>query len=288
MSLYLHTFNRLASLSPLQMAQRLANDARDEALLEDLCTLAQNSPTARRALHWALVNAIKVSLAPREGTTLGTYSTADGHVRLNLGRGPLDDAALLVALGTLVHEIRHAWQDIHDLLPHMRGNHMRYGRLEYALAQNALVEADAHAYGMTAVAEVTLGRAEAESLPQVLRLEGMQAFFRDWFSSRAQSYGEKMREQHAASFVRNDAGDIGESTGIDPYCRTDLLRLGRDFSGNANYIAGIDRDHFTKFYLSPSEILRDYAEDASAKGTEVRVSQMRNRTTLYAQLRSGR
>lgn len=283
MSFYLHIFNRYASMSPLQMAQRMAIDARDEALLCDLCALAQNSPTAMRALHWALINDIHVSLAPRESNALGTYSTSDNYVRLNLGRGPLDADVLLVALGTLVHEIRHAWQDAHGLLPHISSSQMRYGRLDYALAQNALIEADAHTYGMTAVAEVTLGRREAEQLGQDLRLEGMQGFFRDWFATRAQSYGDKMREQHAASFVRNDAGALGAPTGINPYCRAELLRLGRDFSGNANYIAGINPDHFTKFYLAPTEILRDYSEDSAIKGADVLARQLRNRTTLYAQ-----
>lgn len=288
MSFYLHIFNRFASMTPLQMAQRMAIDARDEALLCDLCALAQNSPTAMRALHWALINDIRVSLAPREGNTLGTYSTADNYVRLNLGRGTLDRDALLVALGTLVHEIRHAWQDAHGLLPHISSSQMRYGRLDYALAQNALVEADAHTYGMTAVAEVTLGKREAEALGQDLRLEGMQGFFRDWFATRAQSYGDKMREQHAASFTRSEGSALDAPTGINPYCRTELLRLGRDFSGNANYIAGINPDHFTKFYLAPTEILRDYREDADIKGADVRVSQLRNRTSLYTQLRSRR
>ena len=275
-------FDRIAAMAPLQMAQRMATDMRDEAALEAVIAMTMQSPTGQRALNWAIANNIKVRLGGRDLAVLGTYSPASGGVELNLGREPLTDRThLLMAVDTLVHEIRHAWQDTHGLLPYMRGENIHYGRLDYALMQNALCEADAHVYGMTAVAEIELGGDVARTLPLSLRLEGMQAFFFDWFENRAQIYGEQLRKNHSHSMTGRTANPPAEPpSGINPYDRAQLHTLGRDFSGNANYIDGINRDVLMRKILNPHSVLRDYDDAAPVKGGNIRKAQMMNRLAL--------
>lgn len=59
------------------------------------------------------------------------------------------------------------------------------------------------------------------------------------------------------------------------------LRLGRDFCGNANYLAGISRDRFVRFYVAPEHVLRDCcAVPSTAAAVQIRKRQMSNRAAL--------
>lgn len=269
--LYLHDFNRIAGLTPLQLAQRLSGNMRDEALVEEICLLARSSPAAMRALNWAALNDIRMTVGATPSGVLGSYCAATR--RIVLGAGLRRGAVGVSALGTLVHEIRHAWQDAHGLLPHLRAGDFQYGRLEYLLAQNALCEADAHAYGMAAAREAEHGAPCAAPV--------MRDFFDDWFSSRAQRYGDLLRRQHALNLAASEYDVPHPATGIDPFCHEDRLRLGRDFCGNANYLAGISRDRFVRFYVAPEHVLRDYgAVPSTAAAVQIRKRQMSNRAAL--------
>ncbi len=287
MSFFMHTFNRIASLSPLQLAQKLAQDVRDEALIEELCTAAQASPTAMRALHWAVLNDIKMTVGGTQHGVLGCYNYLSRRITMSEG---LRNRIGADEVGTLVHEIRHAWQDSRGLLPHLSTAHYRLSRLDYAQAQNALCEADAAAFGKIATAELEMGARKVRSFEASgARLDAMQGFFFEWFHESSGAYGRNMREAHHSGISSSVADDgVPAVTGINPYDRAQLVNLGRDFFGNRNYIAGIEHDVFVRRLLNPQNILRDFNADAAqVKGGDIVKAQMRNRHALKTQMRGG-
>lgn len=289
MSFYLHTFNRLSSLSPLQMAQSLAFDVRDESLIEELCTAAQESPTAVRALQWAILNNVKMTVGGTPHGVLGSYSCLSGKITMSEG---LRDRIGAEEVGTLVHEIRHAWQDARGLLPHTSTAHHRLDRLDYAQAQNALCEADAAAFGKVVVLELSVGQAIARHIDRDgQRLEAMRQYFFAWFHESSGVYGRNLRQSHESSLAAavSDA-TLPAPTGINPYDRAQVVNLGRDFFGNRNYITGISADVFLRRLLNPQNILRDHDTryNAQVMGTDIRKLQMKNRHALLQHKRGGR
>lgn len=289
MSFFMHTFNRISSLSPLQLAQKLALDVRDEALIEELCIAAQASPTAMRSLHWAVLNNVKLTVGGTQPGVLGCYNYLSRRITMSEG---LRNCIGAEEVGTLVHEIRHAWQDMRDLLPHLNTAHYRLNRLDYAQAQNALCEADAAAFGRIATAELHMGEEAAREFERNgQRQATMQGFFFEWFDDSSSAYGRNMREAHNSSIASSVADtQFPPVTGINPYDRADVVNLGRDFFGNRNYLADIERDVFARRLLNPQNILRDFnaPETAPVQGSEIVKAQMRNRHALAAQMRGGR
>lgn len=285
MSFFTRTFERIASLSPLQQAQRLAQNVCDEAALERICIAAQDSPTAQRALRWAALNDLKISFADLPDRVLGTYSYITGAIALS---SSCRDGMTNKGLATLVHEIRHAWQDQRGLLPHTDGSHYRLGRLEYLQAQLALCEADAGAFGEVTESELRIGRDKAFALADSAdRLEAFQHYFKLWFHESSGLYGRVLRDHHAQSLAAtaSDAG-LPTMTGINPYDHAQRINLGRDFSGNRNYIAGMDQDYFVKFALAPQQLLRDHDTRfaVTPKGSDIRKAQMTNRLHIKGRL----
>ncbi len=92
-----------------------ARVTQDRKLLRQLMRDAKRSPTAQSALNWAKAHGIKF-IVDHTTNAGGYYCTSTGVVALSA-------AALdrtwdpYYGVEVLVHEIRHAWQDHHGIIP---------------------------------------------------------------------------------------------------------------------------------------------------------------------------
>ncbi len=279
MSLYLHQFNRVAALSPLELAQRLALDVLDEAQLADICSLSEQSPTAQQALRWAVLNGLRVGFGTMAQESLGHYNCQTGRITLS----PRLKAVPRQMLRVLTHEIRHAWQDNRGFLAHYSTAHFQQGNLAVMLAQTALCEADAKAVDLAVTAELRLGPAGATAyFGSAAQMADMRNFFLYWFERYSHMYGTATRGEHRVrlTMAAQDAPACIAPTGIDPYDHVQVVNLGRGFTGNRNYLAGLERDAFARFILAPEYLLSDHNLNNAAAQQEsavIRKVQLRNR-----------
>ena len=141
------------------------DDARrreDVMKLARLFNAAAKSPLAREALAWAAAHGVDF-IVDRKLKASGMYMPAQGI--LALSEAVLDEKKIVEAVGTLVHELRHAWQDWHGLQPYQ----MRDVTPAYmAIAQ---MEADAEAYGALAEKQWKLAASLEKTDDPVLRRE---------------------------------------------------------------------------------------------------------------------
>ncbi len=153
-------------------------------VLKPLRAAAAKSKTATAAFDWLsqqrnITIAFDESLADTK--TIGRYNR-DGKRRWITLSPKYKEHKVEEQLDTLVHEIRHAWQDSHDvMLPYNLKFNMQHGMLQ-AFLWLCAEEADAHAHGMVAAAE-----AFGATIEQPL---GYQAAYIDWFTGRLPGYLE--------------------------------------------------------------------------------------------------
>jgi hypothetical protein len=228
------------------------------------------SPLAHAAFTWAAGVGVEIECrVPATGETPG-HGVA-GFYNENSKRVvfvPEVHVTRDSMLDTLVHEIRHMWQDDKNLLngPELSAHGYRRDPAVYA-AQQAVYEADAHAHGVVAAMEYR----RQGPLPDLAVQLGIA--FREWFyrPDHVAYYRDKtislFREkglpqpqvQNAVARLRRVFGvtvDMPPADGIDMTGDRDILRLGRGFAGG-NYLAemkGWDPD-FLPCLLQPSRVL---------------------------------
>jgi len=122
----------IANIFSKQSPERLQKDQeRINYLLKEI----SNSPTGQPLLKWAKDNNLKIFMDDTLKSAGGYYTPTSGTVIL----GSKQDDNYLI--GVLAHEIRHAWQDYHEMIPTSFIDPKDY------ILQVRLIEADAFAYG---------------------------------------------------------------------------------------------------------------------------------------------
>lgn len=126
------------------------------------------SKTAAAALAWADRNGIEIIVDHRVQAG-GYYWPGTGVVAIS-ARQVAHEGFLGPAVGTLTHEIRHAWQDYHGLIYCPTEEEGATSPLGRDLAIEGLFEADADAHGKLAEAEYKHARTQQ----RVMMLRGLQ------------------------------------------------------------------------------------------------------------------
>lgn len=249
-----------ASWSPERIAE-------DEKTLQEIFKLAADSPLLAEELEWAKRHGVKFFIDHTAVNCGGYYWAGSGVVAIPLNG--IDSARHRVQ--TLAHEIRHAWQDYQRLLSWSDRTPDR-GNFAEGFIKQALVEADALAYGRRAVLEFEAARFKkrGKRIPAFLQAflvdenADLGRHFLSWFkvSSHPESYGDFFSKQYGQKWRVYD-GDLPERkfehwpvepeiAGIDIYNIRDVLRLGVNFSGTKNYLAALQSDILPKQILRPS------------------------------------
>lgn len=263
-----------------QTPMRLASDA---AMLENIFKAAQRSPVARAALAWA--NAHDIEFVIDRTTDIGGYySFQTGVVAISHSDAQLSYLARFKAVDVLVHEIRHAWQDHHKLLPYVQD--YRAVDLARMTIQQALYEADAYAHGKLAAAQCCRSSGD----PRLY----LQKYFFEWYTGfLTRWYGEQQRDCHGArlgvpgclmpdSKIELTANIQRElRVGLDPWRREDIEKLGKSFA-DVNYLSGWNGllpDALWSRALSPSSALSHFSRVSRGDKTAeaIRIQQARQR-----------
>ncbi len=158
-----------------------ANGRQRRAILAPLQGEIARSPSTQAALAWMHEQNIKVVFdeACIARKVMGRYNR-HGDARWIALSPHFHACEPADRIDTLVHEIRHAWQDSHEMmLPYNLKFNMKHGMLQ-AFLWICAEEADAHAHGMVAAAE-----AFGATIEQPL---GYQAAYIDWFTGRLPGY----------------------------------------------------------------------------------------------------
>ena len=237
--------------------------AEDAKLLAGIFNLAAKVPQLKEALDWARDHGIEFVVDRTTKKANGYYCGRTGVVALTAA--VLKDPA--TAVGTITHEIRHAWQDWYGLLARKSGRFADY------FSATAMIEADAEAFGARARAQYALRQKQESYRRGLYRLLPMKRFiaklekqieasqkepavlwqgFISWFQrGRGYSYGLRAMENLAHEFgvpgvVPKDINaefrpfgdrELPERAGPDFRQDDQRRRLGKGFSG-ANYFNG--------------------------------------------------
>ncbi len=268
---------------PLFGRTRLRRDSErvfhERDLLRRIFRLAQGSAVASAALDWARAHRIRFMIDYK--TTFGGYYMPGAGV-VAIARGVAEgQRGLYGAVDVLTHELRHAWQDHHGLIP--RNEAALKSNFPGSLIRQGLIEADAYAHGRLAAAQCAgeVGRAR----------DYLRYHFREWYAGgAAEIYGAAKRQltgyRMAISgctkpyeHIEAVTGSAGSATdGIDPWSRTDIEKLGKRFEGR-NYLATWDDDRLWRRILSPAMAMQMFSEmsRADAVAEAIRVRQTRYR-----------
>lgn len=151
-----------SGLEEFYAAQDETRRADDIRKLARLFNEAAKSPALREALAWAAAHGIDF-IVDRKFNAAGMYMPGQGI--LALSEKILDEKHVEEAVGTLAHELRHAWQDWHGLQPYqMRGFTTAYIAI-------TLMEADAEAFGLLAEKQWKLAASLEKNEDAALRRE---------------------------------------------------------------------------------------------------------------------
>lgn len=266
-------------LAELRNSRSVSRQDHEAYLLHKVMTLAEKSDVAQAALHWARAHDIEfiIDYTTNAG---GYYNKNTGVVAISK-RAAEGELGLFYGVEVLVHELRHAWQDHHGLLPSITD--YRSADLAYVTIQQAFYEADAHAHGKLASAQCS---GEVGNPLAYLRNH-----FRNWYAgSRSNVYVSHQRRHQAAMLdidncqapdyqIEFKGSALPQShAGINPWRREDIEKLGKSFAG-VNYLATWDLPLFWKRILSPSSALREFMDNVRTDKTAdaVRVKQLRQR-----------
>lgn len=261
-----------------QSPQRLGADTRR---LKTLYAAAEQSVTARAALAWARAHDIEI-IVDHTTTAMGYYQKGTGVVAIGMTAFN-QPGGLAMAVGTLAHEIRHAWQDHHGLLRWEGHGWARRSALATDIMRQALYEADASAHG-------ELARHECRYGAHIYTARGYKRELRQhfvlWFNRYAEFYADSQCQYQASLLgvpgaVRPNyrtefsAAVTGQREGLDPFRAEDLDRLGRSFVG-VNYLAGAEKlDIFARKIMVPGRACGGYQGGTHPLYNAVRKQQMK-------------
>jgi hypothetical protein len=280
--------------------------AKDEAILKRIVEAAEMTPTGRDALKWAREHGIQFFIDHSVIHEIAAYY-CPGRGLTGVGK---NYEKLAEAVESLVHEIRHAWQDYHGFLRIKDKNFSSY------FTRDALIEADADAFGSQARYEYEAVRLSALASPTekqrkdltfyrsciVSKNENLIWHFQYWFKREGglRFYGHKDSKFLAAAYgllgkktpKEVEAGNQMEIHHTFPICHGEgldlthiesIISLGRDFSGTGNYLAEMHRKHpdfLVKQILRPSlaDTFWGVANDEQRKlTTELRKAYLRKK-----------
>ena len=266
-------------LAELQARRSPETRVLEQRLLRQVMRQAKGSPTAQAALAWAKAHNIRFIIDFT--TTAGGYYTRQSGV-VAISRAAAEGRlGMVYGVEVLVHEIRHAWQDHHRLLPNTYD--YREADLARSTIQQALYEADAYAHGKLASAQCM---GEVGSPLNYLRYH-----FRNWYAgNRADIYGNSQREYQGAMLrvgsckAPNHQTELKGSylcevrAGLNPWRREDIGKLGKSFA-DLNYLSGWKNDYLWKRILSPESAVRQFNDKGRAGrvAEAVRVRQLHQR-----------
>jgi hypothetical protein len=276
----------------------------DMEKMSDAFRLAARIPVLRAAIDWATQHDIEY-VVDRMTRARGYYHSGTGVVAIALDT--LMSRPHQMA-STIVHEIRHAWQDYHGLIPTGGRSFSDY------YVRVGLIEADAMAHGMLAKRQCELAdnlrdaqhdlqmgdreaatridQLEKEQDDKTAQHEILRDEFRRWYDlipeknkSIAEIYGSAAMLEfgHAIGIPGITPEDYRheykpppvparEGGGITRY--EDLLCLGKDFRGR-HYFNKASREFIFRHALSP-----DHAGSffSTRGGRDPLVDEMRRRT----------
>lgn len=245
--------------------------AADDAALAMLFGLADESPTLKEALSWAKMHDVAFYIDHMAKGVAGHYSPGTGVVGLSLSaleRNPLG------VLGTLAHEIRHAWQDYHGLRKALDSRD-----LATAIITQAMVEADAAAFGERVreeylIAQVRKAGSTSPAIEAFLKRpvgEDLAEKFLKWFTNgvRPASYANRTAIRYAKKVLDEMSGTVPGlpeakprgyefssvmklPTRLDIRHVQDVMPLGASFTGGYNYFSSLDPDALVKIVIRPS------------------------------------
>lgn len=181
--------------------QAFRDSQKGERILDDGLALLrifdemEKSPTAKAALAWARQNRIEFIVDHTIDIGAGYYHPGTGVVALAARHATKDDLGR--SLGMIVHEIRHAWQDYHGLLPMDAATETN--SLARHLVVEALCESDAEAHAALARAEYDLFQTEA----RLVMLRDLQK--RDFNDDRARLIDTFERAADTGRAARDNA-----------------------------------------------------------------------------------
>ncbi len=248
--------------------QRLAADQTE---IDRVLIRAERSPMAQRALAWAQAHDIGVILDRQVQGAGAYYLHGAGVLGLSV---PTLGSANFYDVVALVHEIRHAWQDHHGLLPSWtQDRFMAQGNVVTSIVQNALLEADAHAHDRAVMQECVTGTPASTT--------DLRAAFVGWHQAKGAFYTRLERDKHGA--VLDVGGCLypdfkievlpqetaGRILGVQAERAEDIVRLGKSFDGR-NYLAGWYGDAVARHLHAPDRVMRAFnataARDAVIEG----------------------
>src|SRR5690606_16166180 len=132
-------------------AQEPARRKKDKARIRDIRRLMAKSPLGKELLKWADANNIRIEMDHQ--TQAGGYYYQGYKIVALSARSSNEDLT-----GTLAHEIRHAWQDSHGMIPSLSDNLAQLQTPEDYITQIKFIEADAFAVGETVRRSVSAKR----------------------------------------------------------------------------------------------------------------------------------
>lgn len=216
-----------------------AGSDENKAWFAEVLQEAQHSPTARAALAWAEAHDVNIMLLDTGGQ--GMSARYFSHLgQISLYRDSI--YSVEIAVHVLVHEIRHAWQDHHGLLPSRLENIPFYE----GMTTTALYEADAYALQCLVQDEVY---AEGPVADAQAKLEG---YFKDWFEYGAAVY-------HADVIKRREQPNSFSGKVWRKVMPVDSAKTPNAMQWSA-YIEKLGRGFAGGNYIMQSRSLRDYIE----------------------------
>jgi hypothetical protein len=248
----------------------------DAAALQSLIADARRvSPTAAAALDWAEAHGVIFTVDRSCRDIRGYYVPQAGIVAMAFKT--LKEKQREDTIGTLTHEIRHAWQDYHGLLGNPDDDVLD------AVRSNALFEADAYALQKRAAAEAEYAfhqnRKPGEVLPSFTRMieekcarhMDLHKNFRRWFADlRGKFYGPYITERHAEHVLGEKARNFhfenklqkldASRKYLDSRDAGDLRLLTTDFAGKP-YIPSQQAPRELLDLTEPSRACRFFASD---------------------------
>jgi hypothetical protein len=270
----------------------------DRQWLAGVFNLAAQIPIVKDALDWAREHDIEF-IVDRTTTVGGYYHPGSGVVAL--GSRFFFEPRRVVSY--LVHEIRHAWQDYHHLVPTGGTSFAGY------FIREALIEADATAHEDMASRQYALAmnifflkKKIAEGAPEpkpdyykIKLAECEKALdastsdavaywksFSYWFASpRARKYGTAAVKRFARAldvpdveleefnfeYTPYETQDGPREEGVDASAMADLRRLGKTFD-NLNYFNADKDKSLTLKFIVPSAAQRFYTEERTSELAE--------------------
>ncbi len=253
-----------ATLTPERIAE-------DEKLMQEIAKLTAYSPLLAEALDWAEQRGMKFFVDHTAVNVRGYYSAGTGILCISkkIAENPVD------AVSTLVHEIRHAWQECNGLW-----SDGSQGFSNLYITQS-LVEADAKAIGLRAGEQCRAALLAKEGKPVPAELQASLADesadlaqkFLERFSTASWTafYGDSTSKRFGQAYklfpideTKPDKGLPARNLEFSPKAAKpsigkisirnieDIMPLGVNFSGTKNYLAALQPDVLPKIILNPS------------------------------------